>query len=229
MQMIDLKPKPRLNLLILTILLLSYLVVGTWWQPEWRWEGILLSQIGILFLPAWLLRKTLNLKLDNTRVQQAPKFGTIFGVFLLTFVFIFLIEGLTQLQSRWWPLPTYLEKFYTELTTIQSGWKGLVQFFSLVLIPAVCEEMFFRGWLQTSFEQCFQHSFKFISNKGLTQVLAMSLTALLFALVHFNPWYLLQYFLLGLYLSWLKTWKGQISLCIGAHFLNNLMSVYGTW
>lgn len=219
--------KLMINLLVLTALLLSYLVLGAWLQPQWRWEGILISQIGILFLPAWLLRKPLNLKLDPSRTQHPPTLRLILWVFLLTLFLIFSIEGLTRLQSYWWPLPEPLKQFYTELTTIQSGWRGLVQFLSLVAVPAVCEEFFFRGWLQTTLVQKFQSSSLSLSHNSLPQILAVLVTALVFALLHLNPWYFLQYFLLGLYLSWLKAWKGQISLCIWAHFLNNLMSVYG--
>lgn len=217
--------KELLALMFLSALLLAYLTLSPWVQAQWGFGGILLSQVIFLGGAPWILARPLGLSLARTVSQRAPKVTEILWVALLSFLVIFVVEGLTQWQTRLWPLPESVASFYEELTTLRPGATGALQFLSLVVVPAVCEELFFRGWWQSTWVRRFSTSL----NPRHAKTLAALLTALLFAVVHLNPWYFLQYFLLGLFLSLLKNWRGQISLCIWAHFLNNLMSVYGSF
>lgn len=82
-----------------------------------------------------------------------------------------------------------------------------------VVIAGIFEEMLFRGFVQTTFEQ---------HHKILT---ALAITAAVFALNHAAPWWLAQIFLLGLVLGWLA-WQCD-SMIPGAivHGLNNFFAV----
>jgi hypothetical protein len=81
-------------------------------------------------------------------------------------------------------------------------------------VPAICEELFFRGFLQGMME----------SRYGTW--VSMILTSLFFALAHMNPWYFPYYLFLGLYLGWLRVWSGALTLSILAHLMNNLYSLF---
>lgn len=81
-----------------------------------------------------------------------------------------------------------------------------------VLIP-VGEELFFRGLLLRGF----------LGRYG--RMNALLLTALLFAIVHLNPWGLLSIFLVGLFLGWLVLRTGSLWCACLAHGVYNLMAV----
>ncbi len=98
--------------------------------------------------------------------------------------------------------------FYADGT---AGWVRVV-LTAAVLIP-VGEELFFRGLLLRGF----------LLRYGRRS--ALLLTAILFAVVHFNPWSLLSIFLVGLLLGWLVLRTGSLCCACLAHGVYNLVAV----
>lgn len=84
----------------------------------------------------------------------------------------------------------------------------------LALLPAVCEELFFRGIVQK-----LAYSF---SNRHWFAVLV---SAAAFALLHFSVYEFLPIFLAGLVLAWVYRVTGCIWWSILLHFLNNGLQV----
>ena len=82
-------------------------------------------------------------------------------------------------------------------------------FLALVVVAPVTEELLFRGLILRGF----------LANYG--QGVALVLSALLFALIHVNPWQLLPAFTAGLILAWLAVETGSLVPCIFAHAVNN--------
>ena len=82
-------------------------------------------------------------------------------------------------------------------------------FFALVVVAPVTEELLFRGIILRGF----------LANYG--QRTAIVLSALLFAVIHVNPWQLLPAFAAGLILAWLAVETGSLVPCIFAHAVNN--------
>lgn len=111
------------------------------------------------------------------------------------------------------PLPKEYEEIYDEMlhkgTTLGMMWDVL----QLALVPAICEEFFFRASLQTSLNH-------YVKNGG-----AVVITALVFTLYHFNIWYAPFYFILGLFFGWLFLRKNNLLFPITAHFINNAYGV----
>lgn len=81
----------------------------------------------------------------------------------------------------------------------------------LAVVPALCEELFFRGALQQTLDSCF---------RGNPQV-AVWTTAAIFSLMHGEFFAFLPRLLLGLLLGYLFYYGRSIWLNITAHFLNN--------
>lgn len=86
---------------------------------------------------------------------------------------------------------------------------------AVVVTPGVCEEILFRGLVFTGL---YVHRGPRMAVVG---------AALLFALVHFNPWQLPTLFLMGASLSLLVYWTHSIYPAILAHTVNNALSFAG--
>lgn len=79
----------------------------------------------------------------------------------------------------------------------------------MVVVPAVGEELFFRGAVQSLLGQKFNHHLAIVS------------TALFFALGHMQPLSVLPILFMGVVFGYLKHWTGSIWVPIGLHLINN--------
>lgn len=122
-------------------------------------------------------------------------------------------DEIDRLMSLILPLPEIIARLMKELLTAHSLTDWLIIAFGAVLFAGLFEEMLFRGFLQGALEQ---HS-------DVTR--AVLLTALLFAIIHVNPWWIVQIIVLGVFLGVLA-WKSD-SIIPGAivHAINNGISV----
>ncbi|NTW51426.1 MAG: CPBP family intramembrane metalloprotease [Chlorobiaceae bacterium] len=83
----------------------------------------------------------------------------------------------------------------------------------LVLTPSICEELFFRGFIQKSFAQI------------LTPNKAFLITGFVFALFHMEWFNLVPLTLLGWYIGYIYVKSGDLSVPAVAHGTNNLMAL----
>lgn len=96
-----------------------------------------------------------------------------------------------------------------------SLWVNLI---FMALIPAVAEELFFRGFmLNTLFGK-----FKNIH-------LSIVVSALIFALIHMQVLKLVPMMFLGIIFGYIVYWTGTIWTSVLAHFLNNAFAVYALY
>lgn len=91
------------------------------------------------------------------------------------------------------------------------GAELLVDFLVLCLLPAVGEELLFRGALQGLLRPC-------------GSAAAIFGAALLFALLHLDPVQAVTAFAAALFLGWLAERSGSILPCILLHFTNNCLA-----
>lgn len=82
------------------------------------------------------------------------------------------------------------------------------------IVPAVGEELLFRGSIQTLLHKWFK-------NKHVAVIVA----AFIFSFFHFQFYGLLPRWILGILLGYLYVWSGNIWYPIWGHFLNNGMQV----
>jgi len=196
-------------------LIAIYLSVGGLLQFKLGMWGIGANEIFLLALPVALYSFFTGGRLAKVFPIRLPPFTDVLLVLLMTALVIMPIELLIHFQEKIWPLPRSIATFYETLMARQAWWQGYLQFLILALVPALCEELFFRGFLMSQWMPYF----------GKWK--SVLLTALLFAVAHVNPWYFLYYLLLGVYLGWLRTWRDNLVLCVLAHLLNNVYSLYG--
>jgi membrane protease YdiL (CAAX protease family) len=187
---------------------------GTFLQLRHLRFGLVLSQLLFLAVPALLAvrwfylepRATLALRRPAARHLAAAVIGTAGLNHLLT-----LAGGW---QERVFPMPEFMRRFYESLL----AWNGPLDFAGLLLafavVPAFCEELLFRGFLQAGLVRRFGSG-----AAGLTA------SALLFAAFHLDPWRFAGVLVLGLFLGWMVARSGSLVPAILGHLLNNALSI----
>ncbi|QDV68801.1 CAAX amino terminal protease self- immunity [Rosistilla carotiformis] len=80
-------------------------------------------------------------------------------------------------------------------------------------MPAICEEILFRGYIQTRLA------------KRLPAVAAVLIASVLFAVFHFDPVHVIAVLPIGLWLGFLRGASGSILPAMIAHAINNTLSV----
>ena len=141
---------------------------------------------------------------------------------LQTYMFIqnFLIEQLASnynfvntIKSFFDSLNALVEKTYGNLLKADSFTEMLLVIVVIAAVPAVCEEVMFRGYIQKSL------GFK------VKPFWAALITAVFFGFYHFNPYGLLPLVCLGLYFGFAAYISNSLVIPIFLHFLNNFGAV----
>ncbi len=110
-------------------------------------------------------------------------------------------------------------KVITELFTSKTSLLGLLgNVLIIALLPAIGEELLFRGVIQRLFSD-------FTNSKHA----AIIITAILFSAMHMQFYGFLPRFALGIALGYLMLWSGNLWLPILAHFTNNALAVIFSW
>jgi membrane protease YdiL (CAAX protease family) len=82
----------------------------------------------------------------------------------------------------------------------------------VALVPALCEELLFRGLVQRSFEEV---------TPGIRGAV---IAGLIFGAYHLNPFALVPVAALGVYLGFIVYRAENISVAISTHFFNNFIA-----
>lgn len=175
--------------------------------------------VFFMALPAFLLGKH-YLKLENIfNIGNLSQWK--YALFALLGIQIF-IPGLILFQRMILPqvlvdsidsVTKYMNQSILSLTDFSSVFGITMTVFIIAVIPALCEELFFRGIL-------FRYLSKHISLKN-----ALLISAFLFVAVHFNPENFIALFVIGYVLAFVYNKSGGLGLPVLIHFLNNAYSI----
>jgi len=105
------------------------------------------------------------------------------------------------------------ERLLITLTEKESGIPKFVQFLVFAGLPAICEELFFRGAMQYYF------------SKKWGPIQAIWITGLIFSLIHFQIYGFFARFFLGVLFGYLVFWSGNLFTAIWGHFVFNASSL----
>jgi len=94
----------------------------------------------------------------------------------------------------------------------------VINIVALALVPAICEELFFRGALQGVL----------IKRYGNIHI-SIWVVAFLFSLFHSSFYGFIPRFLLGALFGYMTIWSGSLIPAMVAHFINNAVSVVGSY
>ena len=191
----------------------------------------MVSQLLFILLPAILfskwfyndIKKILKLKIPN--YKEIILF--VIGIFVLTpllqnYVSIqnHFIEKMAEvspfvnsIKSLLDSLNNLVEKSYKNLLSTKTIFDAIFVIFVVSIVPAVSEEIMFRGFIQSSFEL------------KLKARWAIVITALFFGFYHFNPYGLVPLIILGLYFSFAAYMSRSIFVPMILHFTNNFIAI----
>jgi membrane protease YdiL (CAAX protease family) len=133
-----------------------------------------------------------------------------------------LIPVGSALEAAFKPAEELAERMTTMFLDPQSGISMGIVFLSIAIIPAICEELLFRGVLMP-----------LLAKMTRNIHVAIWITAALFSLIHMQFYGFLPRMLMGAVLGYLVIWSGSLWTAILAHFVNNatafmLFHWYGT-
>ena len=135
------------------------------------------------------------------------------AIIIISIGFIILVDELDRIVYTLFGQPDYLEDLVEQLR-ITSMFNGLIIIITTAIVAPLVEEMLFRGYLQKVLEDNWQDITK-----------AILVTSLFFALVHMNPYWIVQIYLLGLVLGYLAWRTNSIIPGLILHGLNNGFAV----
>ncbi len=107
----------------------------------------------------------------------------------------------------------FVEQTYFELINPNNAFEMVLIVLIVSVVPAVCEEIFFRGFVLRSFEYKYK------------PIVAALITALFFGIYHFNPYGLIALIILGTYLGYATYKSNSIAVPMILHFINNFVAV----
>lgn len=160
--------------------------------------------MGAIAIPLWFLLRVTRLETEDLRITIPAPWSPMFclPVFL----------GVANAANLAGALLTNLLGIEVSTSILPSGGIELfVQFLVLCVLPAIAEELFFRGALQGLLRPC-------------GSAAAIFGPALLFALLHLDPIQGLTALVCGVFLGWLAERSGSILPGILLHFTNNCLA-----
>jgi len=202
---------PQFVMLFFIAISLALFYLGGKWQVANLSEGLIRTQLFIILLPTIFM-----LRISKSDIKKVLRFNSInplnFGIVLLLSIPVMIIVGtVSQLINFLFPFPeSYLEmmKNLVQMNGI-STWKLL---FVIAVLPGICEEIMFRGFIINAF-----------TKKGFWY--AIIITGILFGIMHLDPFRLIPVTILGIWMGYLLLKTNTILLPIFAHFINNAFAV----
>jgi membrane protease YdiL (CAAX protease family) len=198
-----------------------------------RIDGIRMLKIGNLIVhivafigPVWLLSKAFNHEPLEAILFQAPAKKTWLWVPVLFVLLTILNEGLyvinhqvdfslisKSIQETFEYRQAVQEK--TIYAYIGGTWKSyFTNLFLIALVPAISEELLFRGLIQNLFGKLTQNIW-----------VGISVSAFLFALIHLQPFNFLPMFALAFCYGIIAAYTGSLWITMVLHFLNNALTL----
>lgn len=176
--------------------------------------AVVFSQYLFMLLPAlWLVKRWHTpMVLDYIRWRGS----SVWEVVLAIFATLAFIPGGTYIATeltRWMDIPDILLEINTQLFAADS----LPKFFWLVLVvaitPAICEEGFFRGYVQRTLER---------TTRGKSVIIV----GVIFGLFHMQPLGLITLALMGILFGFFYYRSKSLLPAMAAHFTNNFLAIY---
>lgn len=188
----------------------------------------IIQTIGLFVVPSFVLARMFsNHPATFLGLSRKPSMISVVIVLVLIFTALPFINFLSHLNQSI-PFPEYMksleewlmdrEKNAQELTFQFLEAKNAMQLFvnmvMIAVLPAIGEELLFRGILQKLFAGWFRNIH-----------LGILIAAILFSAMHVQFYGFIPRLALGMLLGYLFFWSGSVWLPIIAHFINNASAV----
>ncbi|WP_316819514.1 CPBP family intramembrane glutamic endopeptidase [Pedobacter gandavensis] len=221
---------------------LLYFLYGELIDPDWLTPDnpkfitvsrtlISLQQLGLFLFPALLLAWG-----ERQRISRFYDFKPTRTVFFIVVILMMvcampILEWVTQFNQKM-VLPEFLKSVQAwmkvqedtamattlELLKMKNAGDYFINIALIALLPAIAEELMFRGAIQRSLGRMFQNPH-----------LVIWLTAFIFSAIHVQFYGFLPRLFLGAAFGYIYFWTRSLWYSIFAHFLNNAYAVTTAW
>ena len=176
--------------------------------------SVVISLYLFMLLPTWLLVKRWHSHSVRQYLLLVPSsFTEILLAVLATLAFIPAGNYIVNELTRWIQVPEAL----LEINALIFSAESISEFLWLVLVvavtPAFCEEIFFRGYVQRTFERV-------INAKSII------LAGIIFGLFHMQPLGLITLAMFGILFGYFYYRSRSLFPSMAAHFTNNFVAIF---
>lgn len=190
------------------ILAILFLTIGYDVQKRYFFPGTIFNEVVIILLPALLIARTGRTKEILKLKKISPLFVLLTVILvILAYPIILLLNGIflsllsNVVEYKNYPMEVFLQNI------------PLIRYVAVMcIVPAICEEIFFRGALL--------NSYSVYGNR-----FAVIMSAAVFALFHFDIQNFVAPFLLGIVFANIVEVTGSLYGSIVAHLTNNIVAV----
>ena len=168
---------------------------------------------SLMVVPLVLYLKFKNLSIIDSVRFKTLKSTTVWSIILFSLGLIILSDELDRIIQFYIPAPEYIVDL-NHLLKPESIFDGFLLFFAIVILAPLGEEIIFRGFLQQILEKEWKDSTR-----------AVLFTALIFSLIHMNPYWFFQIYILGVFLGFLAWKTNSIIAPLILHGLNNFIAL----
>lgn len=189
-----------------------------------RWSQFL-STLFLFFVPcvlyAYVCHKKPFLHLGFQKKFDIKEFLLVIFIMLACLPIVSALQEVTEMYpwskaalARFKEAEDAYNKQVAVMARMNSFFEYIVSVIIIALLPAVFEEVLFRGALQNLLSRWFK-----------MPILAIVVTSIIFSAIHGSYLGFLSRFALGFILGWMYYRTGNIWLNIVAHFVNNALAV----
>jgi len=198
-------------MLVFFVLLLGLYYLGGTWQAKEIMAGLIKTQILIVLLPVLIILKFSKNDIKSTLRLNKTKPVNFLLVLIAAIPALTVVAVLGQLINLVFPVSeSYLEGMKNLLTASDDTfWYSI---FVIGVMPGICEETLFRGYLINGFKKL-----------GFWKSIAIS--GLLFGIFHLDPFRLIPATLMGMWMGYLVLQTNSIFVPMFAHFINNSLTI----
>ncbi len=189
---------------------------------QWvRWST-LIGQLLFILVPTLVLTHLRYGSIMQPLRLRPPDLSQLLVVLVGIFALQQVLQGYMLVQDLI-PLPAGVQRWvdmikdmfeatYRLLVTAKTPGELLLVVFTVAVVPAIAEELLFRGLVQRDLETLVS---------GRTSAV---IAGVIFALYHMNPFSLVPLVTLGIVFGLIVYRSGNITLAMAAHFMNNFVA-----
>lgn len=206
---------PLLVIFVLAVMQASKYSLSTLQSDTNIFVAVGVIQLATLALPCMVYYLLKGRKLQEP-IYLVPRGGT--HILFIIFAAIFFVCGMLMIKFFYFVnggTVASLVNFYKDFSGTTEGSGQVEIILSLIVIPAFCEEFFFRGIVFSEYRRY-----------GTANAVIMS--ALCFSMLHFSIENLFIYLFTGLLLGFVTAITRSIIPSIALHLLSNTLSIYAS-
>lgn len=202
---------PNFVMLVYFVLLLGLYYLGTKWQSADMMNGLIKTQLLLILLPPILILRISKTDIKSTLRLHSTKPANFLMALIAVIPALVIVGIIGQVINIFFPISESYLKGMSEFLTAQEGsfWFSI---FVIGILPGICEETLFRGYIIRGFQK-----------QGITRAIVIS--GILFGIYHLDPFRLVPASLLGMWMGYLLLKTNSIFVPMFAHFVNNSLAV----